>query len=241
MIYLASRVSSLQISRTQSERTVKKDKPRRTRKKHSAREAMHLKRAAAPEINPCPPGANGGQYQPLSGPEIKQIYTAALKILSKLGMGESPDTLTQQALTKGARLNDKGRLCFPKAMVEDIIAGACREFVLPGRDAKHNIEVGGERVYYGTGGAAVQTLDLDTHTYRPATLEDLYDFTRLADTLNNVSWFTRCCVATDVTDITELDINTAYALLKGTTKPVGTSFTIASSVDPIFVKHTSAR
>jgi len=36
-----------------------------------------------------------------------------------------------------------------------------------------------------------------------------------------------------VPDITQLDINTAYALLKGTNKPVGTSFTLASSVDPI--------
>lgn len=48
-----------------------------------------------------------------------------------------------------------------------------------------------------------------------------------------MSWFTRCCVATDVTDIFELDVNTAYTLLKGTTKPVATSFTVASSVDPI--------
>ena len=151
----------------------------------------------------------------MSSSEIEQIYATALKILAELGIGESPDTLTQQALSKGASLSDTGRLCFPKAMVENIIAGACKEFVLPGREAKHDIEIGGKRVYYGTGGAAVQTLDLDTHTYRPSTLEDLYDFTRLADTLNNVSWFTRCCIATDVTDITELDINTAYALIKG--------------------------
>jgi len=206
---------------------------RRTKKKLSAREAMHLKRAAAPEINPCPPGASGGQYKPLSTSDIEKIYATALKILAELGMGESPKALIEQAMSKGATLNDTGRLCFPKGMVEDIITGACKTFVLPGREAKHNIEIGGGSVFFGTGGAAVQTLDLDTHTYRAATLTDLYDFTRLADTLNNVSWFTRCCVATDVADITELDINTAYALLRGTTKPVGTSFTVASSVDPI--------
>jgi trimethylamine---corrinoid protein Co-methyltransferase len=48
-----------------------------------------------------------------------------------------------------------------------------------------------------------------------------------------VSWFTRCCVATDLPDILDLDVNTAYALLAGTTKPVGTSFTVAEHVDPI--------
>jgi len=40
-------------------------------------------------------------------------------------------------------------------------------------------------------------------------------------------------VATDLEDIKDLDINTAYALLAGTTKPVGTSITIADHVDPI--------
>ena len=208
---------------------------RRTRKKGqlSARQAMHAKRAVAPEINPCPPGAKGGQYQPLTDEDIRQIYASALKILSELGMGESPEPLVDQAVSKGAQLSKNGRLCFPVAMVEDIIAGACRNFQLPGRDPKHDIEIGGDKVYFGTGGAAVQTLDIETRSYRAATLKDLYDFTRLADSLTNISWFTRCCVATDIADITELDINTAYALLKGTTKPVGTSFTLGSTVDPI--------
>lgn len=207
-------------------------KPRR-RSKISARQAMHAKRAAAPEINPCPPGPSGGQYKPLTDNDINQIYQTALKILSELGMGEVPPALMQKAIECGAHTNAAGRLCYPVSMVEDIIAGACRNFVLYGRDSKHDFEIGGDKVRFGTGGAAVQTLDLDSHTYRAATLRDLYDFTRLADSLSNVSWFTRCCVATDVPDITDLDINTAYALLRGTTKPVGTSFTVAETVDPI--------
>jgi trimethylamine--corrinoid protein Co-methyltransferase len=118
-------------------------------------------------------------------------------------------------------------------MVEGVIDSACKQFTLYGRDPKHDIQVGGDKVYFGTGGAAVQTLDINTNQYRPSTLSDLYDFTRLVDQLPNVSWFTRCCVATDVEDLFELDVNTAYALLKGTTKPVGTSFTLAENVAPI--------
>lgn len=194
---------------------------------------MHARRAVAPEINPAPPGAKGGQYRPLSKSDIQRIYANALRILSEIGMGEVPDALKKKALERGASVSSSGRLCYPKTMVEDIIAGACRNFMLYGRDSKHDIEVGGDRVYYGTGGAAVQTLDLDTHNYRSATLADLADFTRLADSLTNVSWFTRCCVATDVPDIMDLDINTAFALLKGTSKPVGTSFTLVDTVNPI--------
>lgn len=207
-------------------------KPRRKRKM-SPREAMHAKRAKAPEVNPCPPGPSGGQYKPLSNDEIQQIYDNALRILSEIGMGDVPDALMEKALECGAHQNEQGRLCYSKAMIEDILAGACRKFTYYGRDPKHDFEVGGDKVHFGTGGAAVQTMDLDTHNYRSATLRDLYDFTRLADSLTNVSWFTRCCVATDVEGIKDLDVNTAYALLKGTTKPVGTSFTVAETVDPI--------
>ena len=81
--------------------------------------------------------------------------------------------------------------------------------------------------------SAVQTLDLDSGRYRPSTLRDLHDFTRLQDTLENVSWFTRCCIATDVPDVLNLDVNTAYALIRNTTKPTATAFSVAENVAPI--------
>ncbi len=183
--------------------------------------------------NPCPPGQIGGVYTPLSDADIAKIYQSALKLLAELGMGEVPARLHQDLLKAGATEDGQGRVLFPTGLVEDAIAQAAKSFVFHGRDEARSIEVGGDRVYFGTGGAAVQTLDLETGTYRPSTLRDLHDFTRLQDTLPNVSWFTRCCVATDVEDVFDLDVNTAYALIRNTTKPVATSFTLASSVDPI--------
>ncbi len=200
-----------------------------------ARRGARAARRRQSEIpfNPSPPGQIGGAYRPLSEADIESVYRTALQILAEIGMGEVPQTVRELALERGARTNGLDRIVFPKAMVEDMIAGAATRFVFPGRDPRHDLEVGGQRVYFGTGGAAVQTLDLESGLYRPATLRDLSDFTRLVDTLDNVSWFTRCCVATDVADNFALDVNTAYALLAGTTKPVGTSFTLGSHVDPI--------
>lgn len=189
--------------------------------------------AAAPEVNPAPPGQRGSRYAPLTETGIRAIYETALRLLAELGMGEAPPRLVEAATARGARVNGLGRLALPRAMVEDIVDGACKSFVFHGRDPRHDFEIGGDRVYFGTGGAAVQTLDLDTGLYRPSTLRDLHDFARLADRLTNVSWFTRCCVATDVDDVFDLDVNTAYALLRGTTKPVGTSFAVGAHVDPI--------
>jgi len=192
-----------------------------------------LRQAPEQEIDPCPPGQRGGSYTPLSQSDVDAIYHTALRILDEIGMAEVPPRVQQLALDRGARINALGRLSYPSALAEEVIAGAAKRFVFYGRDPKHDFEIGGDRVYFGTGGAAVQTLDPETGRYRPSTLADLYDFTRLVDTLPNVSWFTRCCVATDVPDNRDLDVNTAYALLCGTTKPVGTSFTLGEYVDPI--------
>ncbi len=192
-----------------------------------------VKRAAKPTIDPCPPGQEGGAYKPLTERDLSRIFQTTLRLLSDLGMGDVPERLRRDLLAAGAQDNGKGRVTFPASLVEDAIAQAAKMFTLHGRDDNRSIEVGGSKVYFGTGGAAVQTLDLDDGTYRPSTLADLHNFTRLQDTLANVSWYTRCCVATDVPDNFDLDVNTAYALLRNTTKPTATSFTLAEHVDPI--------
>lgn len=203
------------------------------RGKRGGRRERLAQRAAKPAVDPCPPGQIGGTYKPLSASDLRRIYDTALDLLEKLGIGEVPDRLHADLLAIGAIDNGKGRVLFPPALVEEAIDQAAKTFTLHGRDPERSIEVGGNKVYFGTGGAAVQTLDMDSGIYRPSTLEDLHDFTRLQDTLANVSWFTRCCVATDVPDNYDLDVNTVFALLKNTTKPTATSFTLAEYVAPI--------
>lgn len=148
-------------------------------------------------------------------------------------MGEVPDRLRDDLLSHGAREVDRARLSFPPSLVREAIESAAKEFTLHGRDPARSFNVGGTSVHFGTGGAAVQTLDLESGSYRSSTLTDLHDFTRLQDTLDNVSWFTRCCIATDVPDILDLDVNTAYALICNTTKPIATAFTMAEHVAPL--------
>ena len=203
-------------------------KPRR-----SGRKERLAKRAAPPPVNPAPPGQMGGQYRPLSDADCQAIYATALRLLEELGMGEVPDNLAQVLLAAGARDMGNGRFSLPKALVESTVAMAPKRFTFHGRDPARSIEVGGKAVHFGTGGAAVQTLDMESGLYRPSTLADLHNFARLQDTLTNVSWFTRCCIATDVEDPFDLDVNTAYALLKNTTKPVATAFTLAEHVEPL--------
>ena len=204
------------------------------RARRSGRRERLAKHAAPPAVNPAAPGQRGGFYRPLSEADLEAIFDTALRLLEELGMGEVPDRLADVLRAAGARELPGGeRFSFPRTLVKEAIAKAAKTFSLHGRDPARTIEVGGDTVHFGTGGAAVQTLDLDSGLYRPSTLRDLHDFTRVQDTLNNVSWFTRCCIATDVPDRYDLDVNTAYALLKNSTKPVATAFTLAEHVAPI--------
>ena len=202
-----------------------------------ARRAGRQKRlathAAPPAGNLAPPGQRGGVYRPLSEANLQGIYETALRLLSELGMGEVPQRLWDVLSENGAQDLGNQRLGLPRDMVERAIELAPKAFPLHGRDPERTIQIGGDRVHFGTGGAAVQTLDMDTGLYRGSTRADLQNFTRLQDALTNVSWFTRCCIATDVAGEFDLDVNTAYALMRNTTKPVATSFTLAGHVAPI--------
>ncbi|MEM6306663.1 MAG: trimethylamine methyltransferase family protein [Pseudomonadota bacterium] len=202
------------------------------RRSTGGRSARHAQRAAPPRVNPAPPGVVGGQYCPLSDADMQAIYRTACRLLFELGIGDVPPRLAALFEQAGQRFKG-GRVFIDQSLVENALDRAPKQFPLHGRDPNRTIEVGGDAVHFGTGGAAVQTLDINTGQYRPSTLRDLYDFTRLQDQLTNVSWFTRCCVATDMVGEYALDINTAYALLRGTTKPVATSFTLADHVAPI--------
>lgn len=200
-----------------------------------ARAAKRAERLATNAGRPSPihKGMSGGQYKPLTDQQVHQIHNAALDVLEKIGMGDPGELLTELATGKGAWINEKGRLCFPRSLMEDLIDGAAKELVLYGRDPKHDLDITKERVYFGTGGAAISVLDFETGVYRNSTLVDIYDFARLVDQLPNVHWFTRSVIATELAQPLALDINTAYALMAGTQKHVGTAITLPENVGAV--------
>ena len=180
-----------------------------------------------------PLGSHARGQLPLSDADISRIHHAALDLLSSTGLRGQTSTVEELALASGAGLDDDGRLLFPKSLVEDVIAGAARDFVLHGQSPDHDIEVRDGHVHFATGGAAVKMLDFDEGTYRPSTLDDLYQIARVADTMPNIQWFARPVVATDIEDIRELDLNTVYAIARGTRKHLGTSITFDHHVTEI--------
>ena len=199
--------------------------PRRARRAggRAARQALR----AAPlseDIRPVRPGMDGGLYRPLSEADVLRIHHAALDAMEQIGFADAPPSGVEVLTNAGAILGDDGRIRIPRALTEDMLAKAAREITLCGRDPKHDLTLSGNRVHFGTAGAAVHMVDVEKREYRDSTLQDLYDAARIVEQLDNVHFFQRPMVCRDVEDNYELDINTLYACARGTTKHVGTSF-----------------
>jgi trimethylamine--corrinoid protein Co-methyltransferase len=178
------------------------------------------------------PGQLGGAYQPLTTHEIERIHATALDVLENLGMGDPIPILKEHALQKGCWLDDSGRLRFPRALVEDVIADMNRDFTLFGRDPKHDLDLSGKRVNFYRGGGAVKVLDVASRRFRPSRLTDTFDMSRLIDQLEHIHGFSRLVVATEIANLRAADISTAYASVAGTTKHTALVFNEAESVMP---------
>ena len=195
------------------------------RKKLSATEPDH-----APPVHP---GMLGGSYTPLTKSEMHSIHETVLRLLEELGLTQITPSLEARAVAAGCWVDDDARLHFPRALVEDILAKTRKRFTLPGIDPAKDLDIGGQRVHTGTGGAAPSVIDFDSGNYRDSTLADLYDFARLADRMDHIHWFHRTIIARDAETILDLDINTTYACLQGTTKHISVSYTTDESVNAV--------
>jgi trimethylamine--corrinoid protein Co-methyltransferase len=200
------------------------------------REARRAARAAPLDeaLRPIRAGLPGGQYRPLTEAGIARIHAAALEALEVIGLSQAPKSGVEILTGAGAVQGGDGRIRFPRALVEDMLAVAARDITLFGRDPKHDLHLTGSNVHFGTAGAAVHVVDLETNTYRDSTAQDLFDAARITHNLDNVHFFQRAMVCRDVTDNLEMDLNTLYACCAGTTKHVGTSFSDPAHVAPCF-------
>ena len=190
------------------------------------RAARMAARAAKKPLDqrPVRPGFVGGQYKPLTQSEMGRIHGTVLDLMEKIGFADPIPSMIELVTAKGGTLTDDGRLLFPRGLVEDVIAAAPKKFVMPGFSEEHDMEVGGRRVHMGTGGASPNVMDFESGLYRPSTSADIYDIARLVDTLDNIHYCWRPLVARDTYTTMDLDINTSYATMMGTTKHIGTSY-----------------
>ena len=73
------------------------------------------------------PGMPSGVYKPLADRDVERIHSAALDVLERIGVGDPIPEILDATLPKGGELGEDGRLRFPRALIEDVIARAPRD------------------------------------------------------------------------------------------------------------------
>ncbi|CAB1057693.1 hypothetical protein D1BOALGB6SA_2446 [Olavius sp. associated proteobacterium Delta 1] len=167
-------------------------------------------------------GLSGGLYTPLSPDQIETIHDASLTIIESIGLTYESglDATIEMLEDAGATIDrNQARVIFPRKLVLEQVAKAPEQVILCSRDEKNDLDLSRHQVYLGTGGAAIQILDPGSNNARPTTLNDLYQLGRLVDALDNIHFFLRPCIPTDIPE-KAYDANVFYACLKATAKHV---------------------
>ena len=199
----------------------------RSSRRSGGRMARHKERNAplAQDLQPVRPGMSGGQYKPLSDADVAKIEQTVYQLLEEIGLSQAPDTGIEYMTSVGAVHGEDGRTRFPRHVVDHALSVAAKDITLYGRNPKHDLHLSGNRVHFGTAGAAVNVVDIKNNEYRESQLKDIYDAARIVEQMDNIHFFQRPMVARDIDNPHDMDVNTVYACVKGTSKHIGTSFT----------------
>lgn len=198
----------------------------RMARRSGGRQARHALRSAplADDIKPVNPGELGGRYRTFTDEDLTAIDRNIFRILEEVGFAQATPHCIEACTAAGATLGNDKRLRMPRAVVEKAIRQAEKNLVLYGQDPKYDRHIHGTRVHFATGGAAVMVADSAGNSYRESTAQDLYDLARIVDNCEHIHIFQRMCVLRDIEDNYEMDLNTTYCSVSGTSKHVGASW-----------------
>ena len=190
------------------------------------RNAARCLDASVPVVGP---GLTGGGLLPLQETVIDAIVGAAFEVLERTGLDGLPTHLATRLIEAGAE-RKSDRICMPGRLVQQVLDVAPSTVTIPGRQRQFDLCVGGSAVHTGLGGAATQVLDACTYEHREATLLDLEALVRVAEACEHIHYVVRPVVPNDLSDEREIDLNTTYACLRSTAKPIGVSYATPESV-----------
>lgn len=162
----------------------------------------------------------GDAYQPLTGEQRDAIHETSLRLLEEVGLEVNHEGARGIFKKAGARVDEvAGRVYLPRDLVMENVERAPSKVVLCGRDPANDLVLEDGRVYLGTGGTALNVLDLETGEKRPSTMQDVKDTARLVDALENIAFLVLPLYPTEF-GRENVDVNRFFGGLSNTTKHV---------------------
>ncbi|OPX39338.1 MAG: trimethylamine methyltransferase [Desulfobacteraceae bacterium 4484_190.3] len=137
-------------------------------------------------------GLPGGQYKPLADDAIIKIHKTVLRVFNEVGIEVRLAEARELFRNAGAEVDERNFIVkFPPGLVEELVGKAPPVVTLYGRaeNGELDCEVGGTRVYMGTGGTALNVQDPGCNDSRRASLEDIKNMARLVEVLDNIHFY----------------------------------------------------
>ncbi len=162
---------------------------------------------------------HGGNYKVLSENEVKKIHEGTMEVLEKAGFKIDYKPALDLLEENGAKIDrEKSKAYIPRSLVSKCIKQAPGEFTFYGQEEGREIVLGGTRVHFGTGGMAVNVLDLD-RVKRPSFCRDIADIAILVEKLAYLDFFIVPVYPHDA-PLNRVEVNKFFHSLCYSSKPV---------------------
>lgn len=123
----------------------------------------------------------------LSRDEISKIHESSLEVLWKVGVAVRTDRVLKMLEEAGCTADyEKSLVRIPRQLMENVLKWAPSNVALFDRDSKSSLDHGGDNTYSWSGNVGTYVLTSESGERRPATVEDVGKFARLADALENI-------------------------------------------------------
>ncbi|MGD8994722.1 MAG: trimethylamine methyltransferase family protein, partial [Syntrophobacterales bacterium] len=175
-------------------------------------------------------GLSGGQYKPLTEEDIAKIHETSMNVFSEIGVQVNFAEARELFHKAGAEVDESSRIVRAAPdLVQELIAKAPSVVTLCGRgeNGELDCEIGGDKVYMGTGGTALNVQEPGSRDARRSQLKDVMNMARLVEALDNIHFYMLNVYPNDLPD-EDIDVNRFGAALNRTRKHVmGGVYTVA--------------
>ncbi len=134
-------------------------------------------------------GKHSELYKPLSVQDMESIHEASMQVLARSGFRVDNPRALKLFDDQGAEVDFETNLIRVKEdWVMEYLKKAPSRVILYGREERHNLVVEPGKVFFGTGGTALNIYDRQTGERRLTNVRDVADIARLTDALPNLHW-----------------------------------------------------
>jgi len=166
----------------------------------------------------------------LTEDEVVNVHSTSLSLLENVGMAIYSSDVLNLLKDAGVNVDFKKMMARPTAsLVEEGMKKSPREFILGGRNSKHDLTMKKGKTYFRTPTGCTHVLDSETGVFRESNINDLKKFARLIDGLDQID-YSGCILFPQVINPKIRDLYATEILLENTEKHVMTQLYYVKSL-----------